>query len=472
MRPVSPLIRSVLTLDGINTLAEFHSWFAERRRAHSFRVVRIPISKCPNWHFEPEWGDLVHDTGRFFRIQGLEVETNFGSIRRWTQPIINQPEIGILGFLMQEHDGVLHVLVQAKMEPGNVGLVQVSPTVQATRSNYTRAHGGAFVPFLQYFLDASRHRVVADQLQSEQGARFLRKRNRNVIIEVDPSETIDVPDDFFWLTVGQLGHLLAIDNLVNMDARSVLSLLPVHELLQSVRPSGSDFSHALHASAVAAREPQSMTDLLSWLTQQRCRYELATKRLPLRNLPQWIRSAEEIRHETGRFFSIIAVEVTAASREVANWNQPIITSVPGGEICFVSKVRDGVLELLVQARVEPGNVDIVELAPTVQWTPSNYAKHGLPAPPFAHLVNDVPEDLLRWDVTQSEEGGRFFQVQTRNTIIELPAAHTLELPSNYTWMTLSELIQLVRFRDVLNVEARSLLASLGVLAFVGIDHNV
>ena len=37
-------------------------------------------------------------------------------------------------------------LLQAKVEPGNINKIQISPTVQATRSNYLRIHGGKTIP--------------------------------------------------------------------------------------------------------------------------------------------------------------------------------------------------------------------------------------------------------------------------------------------------------------------------------------
>ena len=41
----------------------------------------------------------------------LKLTTDF---YRWKQPIINQPEIG-LGFITKEFNGILHFLVQAKV---------------------------------------------------------------------------------------------------------------------------------------------------------------------------------------------------------------------------------------------------------------------------------------------------------------------------------------------------------------------
>ena len=74
--------------------------------------------------------------------------------------------------------------MQAKIEPGNVNNVQLSPTLQATKSNYTRAHQGKSPAYLEYFVNATPYQILLDQLQSEQGARFLRKRNRNIILVI------------------------------------------------------------------------------------------------------------------------------------------------------------------------------------------------------------------------------------------------------------------------------------------------
>ncbi|MFD9074046.1 NDP-hexose 2,3-dehydratase family protein [Streptomyces lasiicapitis] len=41
-----------------------------------------------------------------------------------------------------------HFPLRAKAEPGNVNGVHLSPTVQAAKSNYSRAHGGSSVPYL------------------------------------------------------------------------------------------------------------------------------------------------------------------------------------------------------------------------------------------------------------------------------------------------------------------------------------
>jgi dTDP-4-dehydro-6-deoxy-alpha-D-glucopyranose 2,3-dehydratase len=210
-------------------LTEFFTFLESARSRLYTRVQKVPLEGLTAWSGEPDAAVIGHVSGKFFTIQGIDVRVSDRDELRWSQPIILQPEIGILGILVKEFDGVPHCLMQLKAEPGNCNGIQLSPTVQATRSNYTRVHGGSAVPYLDYFLERDRHRVISDVRQSEQGSWFLQKRNRNMIVEV--TEDIEVLDGFHWLTIGQIHALLRVDDLVNMDARSVLSCLPFLEMM-------------------------------------------------------------------------------------------------------------------------------------------------------------------------------------------------------------------------------------------------
>src|SRR5262245_51485322 len=77
--------------------SEFRSWFTERREANSYQVTQVPFDQLSGWRFQPDTGNLVHDSGRFFAIEGLSVDTDHREVAHWTQPIIRQPETGILG---------------------------------------------------------------------------------------------------------------------------------------------------------------------------------------------------------------------------------------------------------------------------------------------------------------------------------------------------------------------------------------
>ncbi len=442
-------------------------WLDERRRAQRCQVERIPFSKLRGWRFEPDTGDLTHDSGHFFRVQGVRARCDFPASLRFEQPIVNQPEIGVLGILAKRFDGVLHFLLQAKMEPGNIDLVQLSPTVQATRSNYTRVHGGKRPRYLDFFLQRGVNRVLVDQLQSEQGVFFLRKRNRNIIVET--REDVPLHDDFHWLTLGQIKTLMQEPHTVNMDTRTVIAAVPLvaggGEALAAGSPShpaAGSFGEALIASTLARDEGcQPIEAVLSWLTEIRACAEIDSQPCALNDVPGWERDAHELRRRDGRYFRIFGVEVESDAREVSGWTQPMVQPVEAGIAAFVTKRIGGLLHFLVQARMEPGVWNLIELAPTVQWLP------GVPtdedqAPFLLEEVKTGGAGVVRHRSTQCEEGGRFYQYATENLVVELDPADDRPAPPNYTWVTLGQLNTLIRYGNHLNIEARSVLACLDV----------
>jgi oxidase EvaA len=203
-----------------NTLPEILDWLAAWRATSDGTVELIPV--------EAETGNIRHDTGKFFSIEGVKVESRSREVGSWYQPIINQPEVGILGIIVKKLDGIYYFLMQAKTEPGNIDGYQISPTVQATQSNYTMVHGGKLPLYVDMFLDRAnpRYSVIFEGKQSEEGARFWRKANLNIILEVREHDLGVIPPEFCWMTLHQLKRLLLQPNLVNICARTVLSCVP------------------------------------------------------------------------------------------------------------------------------------------------------------------------------------------------------------------------------------------------------
>ncbi|GGK26515.1 NDP-hexose 2,3-dehydratase [Streptomyces camponoticapitis] len=424
---------------------EVADWLAGREKAHHFKVTRIGFDQVNGWDFDATTGNLRHHSGGFFTVEGLEVTVSEGPVRNWRQPIIKQPEVGILGLLAKEFDGVLHFLMQAKMEPGNPNLLQLSPTVQATRSNYTKVHKGADVKYIEYFVRPERGRVLADALQSEHGSWFYHKSNRNMIVETD--EDVVVDDDFCWLTLGQIGELLLRDNVVNMDARTVLACAPT----------AHDEHGALHTD----------TELLSWFTSERSRHDVHARLVPLNELPDWRRGDSTIDHVHGRYFRVVGVQVEAGNREVTGWTQPLFEPCGPGVTAFLSRRVGGVPHVLAHARVEGGFLDTVELGPTVQYTPGNYAHlAGGDRPPFLDLVLNADRSRIRYEARHSEEGGRFLNAESRYMVMDVDGLDGIgdggieDVPAGYRWVTPGQLNSLSRHGHYVNVQARTLLACL------------
>ncbi|WP_079036346.1 MULTISPECIES: NDP-hexose 2,3-dehydratase family protein [Streptomyces] len=472
-RSATGIARSMRDVDhAVTSLRDFHTWFDAYRDTEQSKIRHIPFTELQGWRFEESSGNLVHDSGRFFSVQGLRVRNAPGGVPSWEQPVIHQPEVGVLGILVKEFDGIPHCLMQAKMEPGNHNGVQLSPTVQATRSNYTRVHGGRAVPYLDYFRNAARHRVLADVLQSEQGSWFYRKRNRNIVVET--TEDVELLEGFYWLSVGQLHALLAVDDLVNMDARTVMSCLPLTDpaLPGFGSPGGDPRSpypvedDTVRSSLARSLDPghgalHPLGSVRNWISGVRAEFDGHAELVDLGAIGGWHRSAERISHESGLFFDVMAVDVRTGSREIGGWTQPMIEARGQGVVAFLVQRIDGVLHALTRVKHEAGFMDAVELAPTVQCTPENYTV--LPpeaAPPFLDEVLHAPADAIRFDSVLSEEGGRFFHTRSRYLIVEVPAGRELRAPEDYRWLTAHQLSGLVQHSNYLNIQARSLLACL------------
>ena len=218
------LVTSRESARGMHSDTDVELFIARQCHAGTLQADIVPLEALHDWRREPGTGNVAHQTGRFFSVLGLDVLQRTGLQElAWNQPIIEQPEIGILGILAKRIGGVLHFCLQAKEEPGNIGGVQLSPTVQATFSNYTRAHRGSEPTFLSLFTTAPPEAVIFSRLQTEDGSRFLYKSNRNMIVHGGDEAPVALPDNFIWLTLNQIAALLRRNNLINACARSVLS---------------------------------------------------------------------------------------------------------------------------------------------------------------------------------------------------------------------------------------------------------
>lgn len=455
-------IRSAISEQSFQSDEAVHSWINERRTSVEVNVDQMSLSKMNKWHFDEKSGFIRHESGKFYSIEGITVETNFGIKSKWDQPIINQPEIGFLGILCKEIDGVLHFLMQTKIEPGNINIVQISPTLQATRSNYTRIHQGKAPLYLEYFNGEKPVEILIDQFQSEQGARFLKKRNRNIIIEIDKDEPIPVYDNFCWITLRQLKSLMKVDNLINMDTRTVIS-----SVFYYLSNDDSELSFVSDKSIFLLKtgqyEHKSIGEILSWITALKFKYEITVSSKSLLELDQWNFDGDEIYHNDHKYFNVIGVDVRIGNREVIEWNQPMIKPAQEGILGFIVKKIDDTYHFLVQAKVEAGNFDILELAPTVQCLTGNYRTgYNEYSVPFINEILEADESSVWHKSLQSEEGGRFYHEQNLNIIVEAGEDFPIEVPDNYCWMTLSQLNNFMRFNNYLNIGARSLISLLSI----------
>ncbi|WP_249033645.1 NDP-hexose 2,3-dehydratase family protein [Dietzia psychralcaliphila] len=424
-------------MPGFETVDEVLGWLDVQRERMTMTARPVPLEDLRNWHLDPVSGNLGHESGKFFSVEGVRVTDPAGPVPAWDQPIIHQPEVGILGILAdRSRIGPTRFLMQAKFEPGNPGGVQLSPTVQATRSNYLRVHGGRPVPYLEHFRDVDPESVLADVRQSEQGAWFFRKRNRNMIVE--SRDAIEPREGFCWVGLPLLLQLLHVPDLLNMDARTVLACAPP-EALAGVETVGGG----------------ARSGSLSWITDQRTGTELTAELIPLNETARWRLDDGMIRHDSGGHFTILGVEVTATGREVSSWHQPMLAPTGPGIVGALVTREGGTVSVLMRSRTEPGCTDGVELGPTVQCQPDTLERHPERlAPPFLDRFLSPEPGSVRFDVVQSEEGGRFYFARNRYMVVEIDGR--LSAPAGFRWFGLDEISDFMRHSFYLNVQARSI----------------
>ena len=220
------MVESIRDDNQINKLDYVIDWFNKKREESDMIVEEIGINDLDKWTVDKNSGNITHDSGGFFEVIGVKVSNTFDrevGKKGWTQPMIGKNPGGILGILMKRINGVPHYLLQAKAEPGNIGKLQLSPTLQATTSNLLKAHGGIRPKFSEYFDEPKNAKIIYAKWQSEDGGRFHLKSNYNMIVEVD--EDLNIPDSFIWVTLYQIKQLLKIENFVGPHIRGIISYL-------------------------------------------------------------------------------------------------------------------------------------------------------------------------------------------------------------------------------------------------------
>ena len=383
------------------------------------------------------------------------------------QPLINQPEIGILGFLLQRRDGVPHLLIQAKPEPGNIGLSQAAPSVQATKSNYQRLHQGKATPFLDYFIGHPAAIVRADSLQSEQGTRFLAKYNRNMTVEVPEDLHLPCQGPYHWAPMPEVCALLVTDFQINTDARSVLATSDWTVLAAADGPfarwSGQGgLGESLLRSYRAGPSEQFEADAAigERLDSIRRDHPFKVRVVPLDDRQGWLQGLEPRLLGPAGSFDVRQVAVSCSEREVQSWDQPLVAQESEGTAVLMAREIKGVLHFLFRCRPEVGFREGFQYGPAIQDA------GGAPSPVPALEAEERQLEALSQRARpllsnlHSDEGGRFYHSVARYSIRLLEDAEPLPTSDSLSWMTLGQIARLVHRRGMFSNEARSLISML------------
>ena len=403
------------------------NWISDQKKRQFLTVEKKDLFKLIKWIYNKR--EIYHKSKKFFKITGLRIKTNFYKKKNWDQPIIVQNEIGILGIIKNIRTN--KYLLQAKVEPGNINKIQISPTVQATKSNYSRIHGGKKIPFLEHFKKQNKN----SSLQTEQAFRYYNKKNSNIIAYV--SKKLDLDERFRWFSKIEIYNLLKEKNFINMDTLSVFSSF--------IKKKKIDFPL------------NNKKEIIDWKNSLNKKYYLKNKIINLNSIKNWNLTKKKIFHQTNNYFSVVGIKVKTNKREITEWNQPIIV---GSEMAFVGyliKKFRNTNHYLCRYILKPGS-KVGTLTCSVNTSRlKNYKKSKDLTSFQKNLISKyfIKSKNIIYDNILSDEGGRFYHSQIKYMACKLNKYQNIKLPDRYIWLSQNQIIDLIN-KQKIDIEARLL----------------
>jgi oxidase EvaA len=205
------------------------------------------------------------------------------------------------------------------------------------------------------------------------------------------------------------------------------------------------------------RKLHSIPEILSWISHKKSTVNHTSKIIDMKDVKDWDLTNGSYTHDTKKYFEVIGARITIENREVASWCQPMIKPIGHGLMVLLTKEINGAYHYLCRLKYEPGNLDVVEMAPTIHCVPDSYDDKS-EIPYYEIIQNDVGTKLL--DVYHSEEGGRFYQEQNRNCIIKLPDYYKIVEDENFKWLTLNQIKSFLQYNNYVNIQLRSIISSI------------
>lgn len=210
-----------------NQIKEILNWRKNLLKKTKIKTKLINLNQCEKWKFDKN-NNLYHLSGQFFKVQGVKTSGSINrEVKSWTQPILTQKHGGVLAFIARvTKNNIVEFLIDAKTEPGDNTDIKLCPSFQATQSNMNRAHGGKLPNFYDIVIKLKRSKLIYSTSHNEEGARFWKKTNLNVIVKLEnPYDKRIKGENYKWVTYSQIKKLSLKNNIINPFIKTILFML-------------------------------------------------------------------------------------------------------------------------------------------------------------------------------------------------------------------------------------------------------
>ena len=407
---------SLNTLDSkFISLNDLESFYFDLLNKSSLTVKQIGLSNLDNWKFNID-GTFGHSSGKFFSIAAVEH-------RNETSMILLQPEIGLLCNFMTIVDKTAYFLIQFKEEPGNINKIQMSPTIQATKSNYSKVHGGNLPNYWEEFIENEPTSSLLSFDLPEQGTRYWQKFNNNKIVL---TPLLKEKNNYKWLTLGQILKFKKFSNSVNSCLRSSLSLV-----------------YDFYLNDVDKKNTSSVVSHLCNLKKHNNKSSLSKD---VKKFYQEDSDSLKFDNPNDRF-EIVGVEVFSKSREILKWTQPLIKELSGQQYFLLSFYKNKERYFIWSVDREAGFEFGFNLGPSLKNISYENSFHD--------KIILFKEMNIKEKFIMSEEGGRFLNFEVEHILSEINEVQTNS--ENYDYLVLNEYeTNELNKLGYLSMEARSL----------------
>jgi oxidase EvaA len=304
----------------------------------------------------------------------------------------------------------------------------LSPTVQATKSNYTQVHGGKATNYINFFLK-KKFKILSKFKLAEQGTRYLTKKNYNCLID-SGNYKIKIKDNYKWIKKNELVQLSKRNNFLNMDTLSIISC--------SIK------------KIIEKKTILTFSEIIDKYSRFNKKNFIERKIISFKDLKKWTIHKYRIFDNQFKYFSIIGLKIITNCREISSWCQPIIKdhfkTFNGILICE----KFGTMHYLLEVTLEPGFTK-ARFTSTVLIKNFNKIKKNNNERYF-HFFKKRKGIVL--NKKSSDEGGRFYKNEVHNVICLIKDYNIIN-KKNYLWISHNQINELIK-KDMLTLEARNL----------------
>lgn len=376
-----------------------------------FTIEKSSFNSQNEWKIEN--GVLSHSTGGFFHVIGLLDEASIDE-----HLVLYQPQGAFNGLLVRRVKDNIQVMVQARVEPGNTGVVQYGPTIQSTPANYLRLHQGKPTPYLYCFFGFDKRvQQILTSTQLDLGKRYYQKTK--TLSYVLCHDELELAENMLWVSLDAIFEAAYSDQLLNTDLRSMLAVFDWQQFT---------CGNTIHQLPLHQANSQATLNSHSYIQTD------------LGKLKQWEITESGIQSLSASKPSVVLYKTQCTNREIHAWTQPLMTVNSQGVIILYCAESDGEVYWLISEDDEYGIIGRRVMMPSETIYPGE-SDNSL------HLMGE-----LKYEVKQSEEGGRFYQNVNHYQVRKVDKI--IPIRDNQIWFNSLQLKALLQTSNQVGIQLR------------------